>query len=173
MTWSAPGPGGYRPRWLRGLAAVRAEHGDRLAALVGRRLSRAWVVWDQEDDEWFCDYPVVLDFDGVHIEITHRKFDELSITWNTLGVGRAVRWAVPGFDLAWRDDAPAELAALKGRTLHGVELLVWAGGDVANGLVDLGFDFGATGYLTVFNAMDENGLDFTGPDSRQRRHPPH
>ena len=34
-----------------------------------------------EDGDWFADCPVVLDFDGVQVEICHWKFDELSIVF--------------------------------------------------------------------------------------------
>lgn len=161
------GIAGYRPRWLTGLAAIRAEHGDRLAALVGRRLTRTRVVWERGDDEWFADAPVLLDFDGEQVELNHQKFDELSITWNSVDPTRGVRWPVPGFDLGWRDDVPVALADLTGGVLGGVDLLITHDGEV----VDVGFDFGESGYLTVGNALDENGLDFTAPDPR-RRHPP-
>ncbi|MDF5755900.1 hypothetical protein [Spongiactinospora sp. TRM90649] len=41
-----------------------------------------------EDGDWYADCPVVLDFDGVQIEISHSKLDELSIGWNTIDTGR-------------------------------------------------------------------------------------
>lgn len=88
---------GYRPHWLNGRSAVAADHGRRLRALIGRPLTRGWLVWDVEDDEWFPDCPVLLDFAGERTEVNHRKFDDLSITWNTVDPHRPVKW--PGFDL--------------------------------------------------------------------------
>jgi len=40
-------------------------HAGGLRSLVGRTLSSSWLVWDLEDDAWFSDCPVVLDFDGL------------------------------------------------------------------------------------------------------------
>jgi hypothetical protein len=48
--------------------------------------------------------------------------------------------------------------------------LEWTGTDLAHGTIAVGFDFGAR-YLTVHNALDENGLCVRPPDHRYRRHP--
>ncbi|MEU5536959.1 hypothetical protein [Streptomyces sp. NPDC020362] len=115
------------------------------------------MVWDLQDDEWFCDCPVLFDFDGEQVEINHHKLDELSVTWNTIDPARPVRW--PGFDLQWRSEPLPELQALRGLALKDTELLEWMGRDVAHGNVDVGFAF-ETGRVTVFNSLDENGLSF-------------
>ncbi|MFH8340445.1 hypothetical protein [Streptomyces sp. AM6-12] len=148
---------GYRPEWLVGRRDVRREHGERLEGLVGRPLTRVSMVWDVEDDEWFPDCPVLFDFDGEQVEINHWKLDELALTWNTIDPAGPVRW--PGFDLQWRTEPLPELRRLRGAVLKGVELPVWPGQDVAQGNVDVGFVF-ETVRVTVFNAMDENGLGF-------------
>lgn len=60
---------------------------------------------------WLADCPVVLDFDGERLEINHQKFDDLSITWNSVDVTRAPMWPTSdGFRLVWRNDVPASLA---------------------------------------------------------------
>ncbi|MFM9373715.1 hypothetical protein [Streptomyces sp. Da 82-17] len=162
---------GYRPSWSHGRDEVLRQHADRLRNLAGRPLTNAWLVWDVEDDEWFPDCPVVLDFAGERVEINHHKFDDLSLTWNTIDLDRPVDW--PGFELAWRPEPLPELRPLRGRTLDRVELLEWTGRDLAQGNVDLSFVF-AAGRLTVFNALDENGLTCTPPDpQRQQPHPLH
>ncbi|MEU4771635.1 hypothetical protein [Micromonospora sp. NPDC023644] len=65
------GVAGYRPGWLNGIDEITDRHGRRLRGLVGRRLTRTWVVWDDDDDEWFADCPVVLDFAGERVEVNH------------------------------------------------------------------------------------------------------
>ncbi|MEU2389550.1 hypothetical protein [Streptomyces sp. NPDC007369] len=86
----------------------------------------------------------------------------------TVDPTRPVRW--PGFDLQWRSDALPELRAQRGLPLKGVELLEWTGRDVAHGNVDVSFAF-ETGRVTVFNALDENGVGFGPPGPSQRIHP--
>ncbi|MEU9115768.1 hypothetical protein AB0D04_29310 [Streptomyces sp. NPDC048483] len=158
---------GYRPQWLNGAGAVAQAHGRRLSGLIGRPLTRVWAVWDLEDDEWFCDCPVLFDFDGEQVEINHFKFDDLSLTWATIDPRRPVQW--PGFDLRWRPEPLPGLQALRGEVLQSVELLEWTGNDMAQGAVEVSFLF-PDGRVTVFNALDENGLNFAPPGPHQRRH---
>lgn len=157
---------GYRPHWLTGPAAIRSEHGERLAALAGRRLSHTWVVWEHGDDAWFADGPVLLDFDGEQVEINHQKLEETSISWNGIDPHRAVRWPVPGLDLGWRADPPLGLDIVMGRVAVAVEVLERDAGDGTA----IGFDFGDGRYLTLYDAGDENGLNFTVPGPGWRRH---
>jgi hypothetical protein len=164
------GISGYEPAWLTGIGPVTAAYTGRLAELAGRTLSSGWLVWDLDDDEWFADAPVVLDFEGTRVEINHWKHDELSLTFNSIDPHQPVRWTGSPFHLAWRDNADPELTALQGARLVRAELLEWAGTDLAQGMVAVGFDFGTT-YLTIHNALDENGLCIGRPDHRYRRHP--
>ncbi|MEU5025713.1 hypothetical protein [Streptomyces milbemycinicus] len=158
---------GYRPHWTSGPRAVKEVHGVRLRALAGRALTRLWVVWDLEDDEWFPDCPVLLDFGGEQVEINHWKLDELSLTWNSIDPRRPAEW--PGFALQWRDNAIPEAAPLLDHPLQNVELLEWTGPDAAQGTVDVSFVF-PEGRITVSNALDENGLSFAPPHRQSRSH---
>ncbi|HEX7308079.1 hypothetical protein [Lentzea sp.] len=168
---------GYEPARLRGLPAITVAHGARLRALTGHRLRRAWLLWDLTDDEWFADAPVLLDFGHEQVEVDHQKFDDLSLTWNTIDPVRRPAWTYGDrghpddhvFRFVWRHDANAELAALQGARLDAVELLEWAGGDMADGMVAVSLVF-AEGRVTVSNALDENGLEFGGPSSGYRVH---
>jgi hypothetical protein len=157
----------YQPSWQHGLASIRTRHGRRLAGLVGRRLSRAWLLWDRDADEWFADAPVLLDFDGDQLEIQHQKFDDLSITWATADPNKPVSF--PEFDMAWRIGAMPDLAHLEGQYLRETSLLEWQGGDLADGMVAVHLRFD-DGHLTVYNALDENGLSFTSPMAQYVSH---
>ena len=162
------GIGGYRPVWHTGRVAIARAHGDRLARLIGRRRTEIRLVWDRRDDEWFSDCPVLLDFEGEQVAVQHQKFDELSVTWDPIDTGRRIRWA--GFDLVWRPAPGPEPAGLRDRPLRDVTLLQLAGAPPTTGAADVSFVFD-TGRVTVFNAMDENGLRFDPPGPEQREHP--
>ncbi|MGP3638470.1 hypothetical protein ACTU45_35120 [Streptomyces sp. 24-1644] len=157
----------YLPQWLNDGSAVVAGHGQQLRALIGRPLTHAWLVWDVQGSEWFSDCPVLLDFTGEQVEINHAKFDDLSITWNTVDPHQPVQW--PDFDLQWRHDMRSELHTLQGQVLQDVELLEWTGSDMAKGAVAVSFCFPRS-QLTIFNALDENGLTVGPPESRYQRH---
>lgn len=163
---------GYQPDWRHGISDIASRHAQRLRGLVGRRLTSTWVVWDDDDDSWFADCPMVLDFDEERLEINHQKFDDISITWCTIDVTRAPLWPTSdGFRLRWRDDAPASLAARHGQRLTEVELLEYVGGDMADGSVALGLRF-ADDWLTIYNALDENGIEVGEISPQYRRHRP-
>jgi hypothetical protein len=159
----------YDPLWVDGRSAVLAVHGARLGALAGLTLRHVWVVWDLEDDGWFADAPVLLDFGDRSLAVDHQKFDDISLTWDTVDPARPIEGT--DFHLEWRPEALPALADLPGRVLRHVELLEWVGGrgDAATGSVALGFDL-APAWLTVYNAMDENGFEHDPPDGRYRRH---
>jgi hypothetical protein len=137
--------------------------------LEGRRLTQTFVVWDLDDDAWFSDGLVLLAFEGEQVEIVHQKFDELSITWNTVDPSRQLDWGGQGFRLEWRPGVPSELAGLRGQRLRDVELLEWTGEDVARGMVAVSFAF-PDGRVTIYNALDENGMEFGIPDRRYASH---
>ncbi|KIF67104.1 hypothetical protein HY68_35865 [Streptomyces sp. AcH 505] len=157
----------YRPQWLNGRSAVVAGHGQQLRALIGRSLTHAWLVWNVQDNEWFSDCPVLLDFTGEQVEINHQKFDDLSITWNAIDPHKPVLWS--DFDLQWRHDMRAELHTLQGQILQDVEFLEWTGSDMAQGSVAVSFRF-PDNQVTIANALDENGLSFGPPESGYQRH---
>ena len=75
---------GYEPSFLVGIDAVRTAHRTRLAALSGRRLTGFSLVRFAEDGQWYAECPVVLDFEGVRLEVCHTKLDALSIGWDTI-----------------------------------------------------------------------------------------
>lgn len=158
---------GYEPVWQRGLASITASHGRRLAGLVGLRLTQTWLLWDYGDDEWFSDAPVLLDFEGEQVEIQHNKFDELSLTWNTTDPGKPVSFL--DFDLGWRSKASPGVALLEGQFLRQVSLLEWQGRDAAAGMVAVHLLFD-DGQITIYNALDENGLSFEEPQAEYAVH---
>ncbi|GHE97267.1 hypothetical protein GCM10017786_32450 [Amycolatopsis deserti] len=161
---------GFEPRWLSGFAAVRREHGPRLAALVGRRLTAGWLAWERDSDCWWNDAPVVFDFGGEQVEISHRKFDELSITWNSIQVTRLLTDSM--FHISWCNDVCHRLTALHGQVLSSVALLEWQGAqrDLGTGAVAVHLVFASGGSVTVANALDENELDFSAPGPHWRPH---
>ncbi|BBH68311.1 hypothetical protein ACTI_49960 [Actinoplanes sp. OR16] len=164
----------YDPQWLNGRDSINGVHGERLARLAGRNLRHVWAVWDVRSDEWFSDAPVLLDFGDQLVSIDHQKFDDVCITWNILDPARAIEDDSEDslFDLVWRPDATPQLAELAGRTLERVVLLEWAGGadDMANGSIAIGLDL-APSWLTIYNALDENGFAYGDPDDCYRQHP--
>lgn len=151
---------GFEPSFLAGIDAVQVVHGHRLAALVGRRLTGFAVVRFAGDGEWLADCPVVLDFDGVQVEVCHWKFDELSIGWDTFDTTAVIAgWEQADLTPAWSHD-DERLRPFTGRELREAALLEWRppGPDLAAGTVAVEFAFG-TGRFRIANGLDENCIE--------------
>ncbi len=162
------GISGYRPQWLNGFKKIRATHAGRLARLPGRTLTTSAVVRFAEDDDWYADCPVILVFDGEQVEVCHQKFDDLSITWNTIDTASPITgWEESELTPLWRFD-DERLTPLHGQVLQEVSLLEYVGRDMANGMVAVEFAF-ADCLIRIANALDENIIEtsMAGPEFRR------
>ncbi|MFD9407075.1 hypothetical protein ACFWBN_08635 [Streptomyces sp. NPDC059989] len=166
------GISGFKPSFLVGIKAAQHAHASRLATLAGRRLTGFALVRFAEDGDWFADCPVVLDFDGVQVEVCHSKLDELSIGWGTIDTAAAITgWEWSELTPQWTHH-DERLQPFVGRELCEVALLEWrpAGRDVAAGTVAVEFVF-ANGCLRIVNGLDENRIEVgpTQPDYVRHR----
>ncbi|MEU1287679.1 hypothetical protein [Kitasatospora sp. NPDC005856] len=166
------GISGFRPSFLIGVEAVRQAHEARLAALVGRRLTGFALVRFAEDDDWFADCPVVVDFDGLRVEVCHAKLDELSIGWNTIDTAAAITgWERSELTPRW-SHSDERLELFIGQELREVALLEWrpTDRDLAAATVAVEFAF-AEDRLRIVNGLDENRIEIgaTPPDYIRHR----
>jgi hypothetical protein len=168
--------------WVPNLATAEAQiadHAADLRSVVGRRVIDAWIAWDLEHDRWFADLPVVLELDSQdRLELSWQKFDDLSITWNSIDVSIAPKaWVT--WPLEWRVRAHPALAAFVGNVVESVEVThhrfttvraAHPEQEPASTWLAGGIWFGASTGLHVFNALDENGLsnDAVPSDNRTR-----
>ncbi|WP_218956727.1 hypothetical protein [Streptomyces sp. UH6] len=164
------GISGFEPSFLIGVDAIRQAHGSRLAMLAGRRLTGFALVRFAEDGDWFADCPVVLDFDGIQVEVCHWKFDELSIGWDTIDTAATITgWESVELTPQW-SHSDARLEPFVGRVLREVTL-EWrpAGHDLAAGTVALEFVF-AGDRLRIVNGLDENRIEVGAAHPDHVRH---
>lgn len=148
---------GYDPTWYHDANALAAAHRHRFARLIGQPLVGSWLVWDLDEQTWFTGGPVVFGFPDANVELTHRKFDECAISWDSIDMQAALDW--PGLRLDWWADPHPAIQAALGRPLTSVNVVerispnAWR----PNVLHALEFFFGDV-RVALFNAMDENGL---------------
>jgi hypothetical protein len=171
---------GWIPQWAPARDQLKRQRLN-LRALHRHRIVDSWLVWDLQHDTWFADLPVVLMFDhGEQLEVSWQKFDDLSITWNTIDTKRTpIAWV--DWPLTWRPQGHAALRAITRQTITSTaatehrfvtrqiapptndEHSTWLVGGIW-----LGTDAGG---LHIFNALDENGLSgempSDGPDNRR------
>lgn len=171
MTPKYPDVSGWRPDF-RPADEQFDRQAERLRALAGARLTAGFIVWNLEEDEWFADLPVVLQFeDRPQLELCWEKFDDLSITWDTVDVTVTPRAWVE-WPLEWRTQAHPAIATVVGMTVDSVsatagQLVTWEVDqphDVHAAWLTTGLWLATSGGgLHVFNALDENGLSATPP----------
>ncbi|MEU3607955.1 hypothetical protein AB0E83_21270 [Streptomyces sp. NPDC035033] len=167
------GISGFDPLFLVGVDAIRQAHGPRLAALTGRLLSGFALVRFAGDGDWYADCPVVLDFDGVQVELCHWKFDELSIGWDTIDTAAAITgWEEVELTPQW-SHTDERLGPLVGQELEEVTLLEWRPAeterDLAAGTVAVEFAF-ADDRLRIVNGLDENRIEVGAAHPSYLRH---
>lgn len=163
---------GFEPEYVVGLDAVRTTHGARLVTLPGRRLTRIAVVRFAENGRWYADCPVVLDFDGLRVEVCHNQFDLVSIGWNTIDTSVPIAgWEWFEFTPEWSGE-DEKLGAFVGRALTEVALLEWRppGRDLAAGTVAVEFVFDQDRFR-ISNGLDENHVDVGPAHPHFQRHP--
>ncbi|PZT91118.1 MAG: hypothetical protein DI630_29895 [Gordonia sp. (in: high G+C Gram-positive bacteria)] len=86
--------------------------------MVGEKIAGIWVVWNLESDEWFADLPVVVQLkSGRRLEVCWEKFDDLSITWNTIDTNVTPRARVE-WPLERRRDALPPFSPVVGATVR-------------------------------------------------------
>jgi hypothetical protein len=145
-----------------------AQQAERLRSLVGSRLTAAWIGRNLEDDEWFADLPVVLQFDHLpQLELCWEKFDDLSITWDTVDLTVTPKAWVE-WPLEWREQAHPAVASVVGTTVEQISAttsrFVTQNVDHPHKVRAVWLTTGlwlatSRGGLHIFNALDENGLE--------------
>ncbi|MFD0599751.1 hypothetical protein ACFQZ4_51660 [Catellatospora coxensis] len=94
--------------WRSDFAAASVQldrQRSRLLDLVGRTVVAGWTGWDPNRDQWEPHIPLVLVLDGgLQLELQWSKWDDLSITWNTVDL--AVPPQLVGRPHEWRRSAP-------------------------------------------------------------------
>jgi hypothetical protein len=162
------------------------EHGARLRELVGARVESAWLAWDASRDEWFADEAVIVRTEITTLEIVCWRLSDIMLSWGEIDTTLPPRWVGdwgPEFDLVWRRDATATLQRAVGQDIVGVCVIEHLHRTVVlrdrrtpanveswllHGIeIELG-----EGVLSIFNALDENGISaerVTGADFRRTR----
>ena len=176
-----------KSRFLDSVDEVLSAHGDGLRSLCGQRLSDARIVWDVDNQTWFADEPVVLTFDDAALEIVFGKTNELSLTWDSIDFSQPPNWfgCYADMNLEWRACKNSAVTAVIGRRLvditlvenyHTEEVIADRQNSTNVGkrhsawlLHAICFHFDSA-ILTVFNALDENGLSNESLDGAKLRH---
>lgn len=165
-----------RPEFVHTVEAALDKYGSSLRSIIGLPLNRGWVAWDNSHDEWFSDEVVILQFGDCNLEACFYKLSDFAITWNTVDVSLQPNWmgCWEGLNLEWRQNAHPAFANVLGKELRDVVLVSYnykttvvqdpkhpeqVGQKQTWRLLNaIEFHFHDAS-LTLFNALDENGLE--------------
>ncbi len=134
-----------------------ATHVTRLRALVGRPVAAVHLL--HGPDGWLPDAPVVVTVDGSRLEVCAWELD-LSVTWGVLDL------AAPAWPTSDRHDWRSVDDPVVGLELVGIDVVENSysvtrreTGEVTEGWLLSGLRLRTPGpSLTVYNALDQNGL---------------
>ncbi len=153
----SPWPG-YTARPIANLDDFLAVHRHLLKGLRGKRITQFWFPWHEEWDMRWADGPMVVDFQGTHMEFEGLKC-MISVCWNTLDLNQP-----PGDGLTWVNEPPGfQLSELVGQPLADVRLLSFGAGDE---VVGLEFQLANKAIFSLWDNGDETGFT-VGAMSRQ------
>ena len=118
------GIAGYSPDWHSDPASFRSSHASALGAILGSELNAAWILWDTTHDEHFTDAPVILEFDsGPRVEVCCWKFDEMSVTYDSIDFNATMTWDWEPRAFEWRREALPAFAPVLGSQLRALDLI--------------------------------------------------
>lgn len=163
-------------------------HGERLKGLLGKTIVKAWSVWDTEQDEWFVDEAVVLEVEGLKLELAFMYLDSIVLSWNQIdlspGPKRISDWD-DSFTLCWSSNAHSNLKQVVGKTIRRISVIEYfygltvvedrqrpenVGQKLAKWILHgLEFDFDDA-CLLIYNDLDKTGISlepFFGPKFRK------
>ncbi len=164
----------YNPKFYTETGDIVAELNEAFQTLIGKVISEVWVVYDINENKWFKDCPVILIIDGMQVEISAYKIDELAITFNSISMSEKLNWYdMDDFKLEWRKNAFSDILAVLNKKICNIEIMEYnlvteityskdnpkeqdkkISAWLLNGI---GFELD-DGYFAVFNGLDENNI---------------
>lgn len=164
----------YNPHFYSESSDIMTELGQELKKLIGKEILDIWVVYDINNNEWFKDCPIVLNVDGIKVELCAIKIDEFAITFNTIEMSEKLNWYdIDNFNLEWRKEPINDLLLVKNKKICNIELIEYnleteityskenpnQVGEKHSAWILNGIGFELTdGYFSVFNSLDENEI---------------
>lgn len=120
--------------------------------IIGGTIEKTWVAWQEGDDSWSADAPVILRISGNNFEICFTKLSDFAFTSNLIDIEKPFLWCgSEELQLHWRLNSLPTLQNAVGQRVNGFQLI---------GLgIPLFLSFQLEqGQLLIYNALDENGV---------------
>src|SRR5689334_22831579 len=99
----------YNPKFYTKLSQIIYDHKTRLQGLKGKQIKEIWVAWEQNEDEWFNDLPVIIRFEDCQLELCAYKTDEYAVTFDQIDLSDEIDYYGTDLVLRWEKNKLKEL----------------------------------------------------------------
>ncbi len=163
----------YKPNFFNDPDLFLKTQKDKFEKLIGKPITRYWVMWDEKEDEWYPDGPVILEIDEDNYEFCAYQLDDFSFTLNTIDLKEKLDWYGMGDELplCWKENGKQELQDSLNRPITAIYVLTYifkskiveTGEPHQTGFMMYGIEFECnrekeTTFFSIFNGLDQNAL---------------
>jgi len=146
----------YNPKMYSNPAKIMEDHRTKLEALIGKNVKEILVVWEQDEDHWFNDCPVIICFEDCQLELCAYKMDEYAVTFDKILVSQDLSWYGTDLKLNWEKNKLEELNFAIGKRVIGIEIIERCETNATEYyLAGIGLHLN-DGYFAICNGLDEN-----------------
>lgn len=135
---------------IKAIINLFSEGINSLEGLIGIKIIEFWVAWEEKEDEWFNDLPVIISFEDWQLELCAYKSGEFAITFDQIDLAEEIDYYGTDSLLKWEIDKMPKLNECRNKPVVKVEII-----ECFNQLIGIGFHL-EEGYLAVCNGLDEN-----------------
>ncbi|ASS94118.1 hypothetical protein [Peribacillus simplex] len=149
----------YNPKMYTNPSNIIKDHRNALEELIGKNIEEIWVAWEQDEDEWFNDCPVVIRFENCQLELCANKADEYAVTFNKILFTQDLCWYGTDLRLKWEKNKLQDLNSATGKRVVGIEIFERCETNATDYFYLYGIGLYLNdGYLAICNGFDENSL---------------
>ncbi|ELS32500.1 MULTISPECIES: hypothetical protein [Pseudanabaena] len=115
----------YQPKWSDSATELLGLISR--IPLIGSQVQALWSLWDEENDEWFNDAPVVICTQENQLEFCANKLNEFSISLDSINLSVPVYWCEDEDpdtkSFRWVQQRNPEFRDLVGKLITGIEIV--------------------------------------------------
>jgi hypothetical protein len=102
---------GFKPNPVSSSDQLKKNYGQLFLDLLDHPIEKTWVLWDRKSESWWTEWPVILQINGVHLEVFVEDMDRLGVSWNSIDLKAPLfeNSQGAGDNLEWREDPLDEL----------------------------------------------------------------
>ena len=117
----------YEPNFFNDADLFLKTQKDKFEKLIGKPIARFWVMWDENENEWYPDGPVILEIDGDNYEFCAYQLDDFSFTLNKIDLTGKLDWYGMGDELplSWNENGKQELRESLNQPISAINVLTY------------------------------------------------